>query len=88
MRRAVLVYRRTCRKCRVLSICAMVLAFGAVRRIPHDSAEAAALGNPGFERGVLKVTLLVGSRRLRGAQVLLGVALAPLSVVLSPARRG
>lgn len=88
MRRGVLVYRRTCRRCRALSICAMVLACGAVRRLAHDSAEAVALGNPGFERGIMKVTLLVGSLRLRGAGVLLGVPLAPLLVLLARARRG
>jgi hypothetical protein len=66
----------------------MVLACGTVRRVPHDSAEAVALGNPGFERGVLKVTLQIGSLRLRGAGVLLGVPLAPLLVLLAPARRG
>ena len=87
MRRAVLIYRRTCGKCRVLSICAVLLACGAVRRVAHDSAEAAALGHPGFERGVLKVTLLIGSRRWRGAAVLLGVPLAPLFLLLSPVRR-
>jgi hypothetical protein len=87
MSRAVLIYRRTCRKCRILSVCAVLLGWGWIRRLPHDSPEVARLGHPCFERGRLKLTLLIGSRRIRGAAVLLGVPLAPVLVFLRPASR-
>lgn len=87
MQRAVLIYRRTCRKCRMLSICAVALGCGAVRRVAHDAPEVVRLGSPCFERGTLKLTLLIGSRRLRGAAVLIGVPLAPVLLLVRAAIR-
>lgn len=42
-RPALLLYRSTCGKCRILSAAVVVLACGAIRRVPAASPEAARL---------------------------------------------
>lgn|GEM_PF-1463513 len=40
MAEAVLLYRASCRRCRLLSGLSVVLSFGALRRVPLEGAEA------------------------------------------------
>ena len=78
MRRAILIYRRRCRKCRVLSLVAVGVALGTLRRVADDSIEAARLDVPRGESGRLKLTLLAAGLTLTGGRALVGIPLCPL----------
>jgi ammonia channel protein AmtB len=78
--RGILIYRRRCRKCRVLSLVAVAVASGAIRRVADDSAEAAALHGSCGARGGLKLTLVVAGRTYTGLRALAGIPLCPLLV--------
>jgi predicted DCC family thiol-disulfide oxidoreductase YuxK len=43
LRRAILLYRASCPKCRLISKAIVVLSCGRIRRVPLDSATARAL---------------------------------------------
>jgi hypothetical protein len=76
----VLVYRATCRQCRVISAIATGVGCGFIRRIALDSAEAEALGAvTGVPRG--KLRLHVSSQVFTGVSILPAVCLAPLIVL-------
>jgi hypothetical protein len=66
--RAVLLYRATCPKCRVLSQLAVLLSLGRINRIPLDSARAAALTerDPALAR---KLTFIAPGRTTTGWRV-------------------
>jgi hypothetical protein len=81
MRRGILIYRRGCRKCRLLSLVAVVLALGTIRRLADDSAEAAALDVPCGERGRLKLTLVIAGQTRTGAGAVVGIPLSPLIIL-------
>jgi hypothetical protein len=74
-----LFYKPYCQPCRFLSRLAVILSLGAIRRVPLDSAEAAALHQQHPEwRGQL---LMLGRDGVRiGPQVFRAVPLAVISV--------
>lgn len=81
MKRAELLYRSRCAKCRLLSALVVFASFGLVRRIPLESAEARRLAAQwGIERG--KLALLVGHRLLLGG----GSRRKPVAEVFAPSR--
>ena len=87
MRCGILIYRRGCRKCRVLSLVAIVLALGVLRRVADDSAEAAALDVSCGERGRLKLTLVVAGKTRTGAGAVVGIPLSPLIILAAAVSR-
>lgn len=84
MARAILIYRRTCAKCRVLSIVALACGLGTLRRVPHDGDEVAALGHPCFDSDTLKLTLVCRSVRLRGVAAVLAIPFIPIALATAP----
>lgn len=68
MTRAALLYRHSCRKCRVLSAAAVLLSLGTIRRIPLDSSGAEDLYRR-FPQTRGKLALVDGPRSWLGWEV-------------------
>ncbi len=81
MAEAVLLYRASCRRCRLLSRLSVALSFGALRRVPLDSEEAQRLYESyPATRG--KLALIEGARCRTGARVIpAGLRLACVGLI-------
>ena len=79
--RAWLLYRASCRKCRVLSRLLAVCSFGTVQRIAHDSLPAQFLLGTAYALPI-KVTLVSRGRVYSGAQVLFALLIADAAGLL------
>jgi predicted DCC family thiol-disulfide oxidoreductase YuxK len=58
---ATLLYRATCKKCRILSRLVVVLSLGYIRRIPNNSPEAQSLFKA-YQVDASKVILIKGDK--------------------------
>ncbi len=83
---AILLYRSTCAKCRVISLAVVCLSVGLVRRVPLSSPEAGRLYE---EHGVRpgKLALVGGERMFTGWYALPGVLALLVLAALSALRK-
>lgn len=71
MKRASLLYRDTCAKCRVLAKVALALSLGFVRLIPFSSDEGQDFSEAASPQGITKIVLKLGATSIKGTPAVL-----------------